>query len=150
MSCGSILTYFVNFFSLQCRSLLSADCCCVQSGVPRGHTDGRFLSGGIILGSPLSCPDLFLYTITLPAVRCDAPLTLSYTTLELASRVLLSSKKPALSPTEDHLHASIAHAALLVISSRICLRFFAFLHTFSLYSSVFLITFACNSRTLCL
>jgi hypothetical protein len=56
---------------------------------------GRFLSGGIILGSPLSCTDLFLYTITLPAVSCDAPRTLSYTTLELESRVLLSSKKPA-------------------------------------------------------
>ncbi len=56
---------------------------------------GRFLSCGIILGSPLSCTDLFLYTITLPAVSCDAPPTLSYTTLELASRVLLSSKKPA-------------------------------------------------------
>ncbi len=55
-------------------------------------TFGRFLSGGIILGSPLSCPDLFLYTITLPAVSCDAPPTLSYTTLELASRVLLSTK----------------------------------------------------------
>ncbi len=59
--------------------------------------DGRFLSGGIILGSPLSCPDLFLYTITLPAVSRDAPATLSYTTLEMASRVLLLSKKPALS-----------------------------------------------------
>jgi hypothetical protein len=57
--------------------------------------NGRFLSGGIILGSPLSCTDLFLYTITLPTVSCDAPPTLSYTTLELASRVLLSSKKPA-------------------------------------------------------
>ncbi len=45
---------------------------------------------------PLSCPDLFLYTITLPAVSCDAPPTLSNTTLELASKVLLSSKKPAL------------------------------------------------------
>jgi hypothetical protein len=56
---------------------------------------GRFLSGGIILGSPLSCPDLFLYTITLPVVSCDAPATLSYTALELASRVLLSSKKSA-------------------------------------------------------
>jgi hypothetical protein len=55
----------------------------------------RFLSGGIILGSPLSCPDLFLYTITLPAVSCDASPTLSYTTLELASRVLSSSKKSA-------------------------------------------------------
>jgi hypothetical protein len=54
---------------------------------------GRFLSGGII---PLSCPDLFLYAITLPAVSRDAPATLSYTTLEMASRVLLSSKKPAL------------------------------------------------------
>jgi hypothetical protein len=60
-------------------------------------SNGRFLSGGIILGSPLSCPDLFLYTITLPAVSRDAPATLSYTTLEMASRVLLSSKKPALS-----------------------------------------------------
>jgi hypothetical protein len=57
---------------------------------------GRFLSGGIILGSPLSCPDLFLYTITLPAVSRDAPATLSYTALEMASRVLLSSKKPAI------------------------------------------------------
>jgi hypothetical protein len=55
----------------------------------------RFLSGGIILGSPLSRPDLFLYTITLPAVSHDAPPTLSYTTLEMASRVLLSSKKSA-------------------------------------------------------
>ncbi len=60
-------------------------------------THGRFLSGGIILVSPLSCTDLFLYTITLLAVSCDAPPTLSYTTLELASRVLLSSKKPAFS-----------------------------------------------------
>ncbi len=58
--------------------------------------NGRFLSGGIILGSPLSCSDLFLYTVTLPAVSRDAPATLSYTTLEMASRVLLSSKKPAL------------------------------------------------------
>ncbi len=57
---------------------------------------GRFLSGGIILRSPLSCPDLFLYTITLPAVSRDAPATLSYTTLEMASRILLSSKKPAI------------------------------------------------------
>ncbi len=53
------------------------------------ETNGRFLSGGIILGSPLSCTDLFLYTITLPAASCDAPPTLSYTTLELAT------KKPA-------------------------------------------------------
>jgi hypothetical protein len=43
--------------------------------------------------------------------------------------------------TVDHLHASIAHAALLVISSRICLRFLAFLHTFSLYSSGFFYNF---------
>ncbi len=57
--------------------------------------NGRFLSGGIILGFPLCCTDLFLYRITLPAVSCDAPPTLSYTSLELASRVLLSSKKPA-------------------------------------------------------
>ncbi len=56
---------------------------------------GRFLSGGIILGSPLSCIDLFLYTITLSAVSRDAPAILSYTTLKMASRVLLSSKKPA-------------------------------------------------------
>jgi hypothetical protein len=56
---------------------------------------GHFLSSGIILGSPLSCPKLFLYTITLPAVSCDAHATLYYTTLELASRVLLSSKKSA-------------------------------------------------------
>ncbi len=48
---------------------------------------------GIILGS---CPERFLYTITLPTVSCDAPYPLLYcTTLELASRVLLSSKKPA-------------------------------------------------------
>ncbi len=60
------------------------------------ETRGRFLSGGIILGFPHSCTDLFLYTITLPAVNSDALPTLSYTTLELASRVLLSSKKPAL------------------------------------------------------
>jgi hypothetical protein len=66
-------------------------CPCRQS-----DTNGRFLSGGIILGSPLSCTDLFLYTITLPAASCVAPPTLSYTTLELASRVLLSTKKPAL------------------------------------------------------
>ncbi len=59
------------------------------------ETNGRFLSGGIILGSPLSCPNLFLYTITLPAVSREAPATLSYTTLEMASRVLLSSKKLA-------------------------------------------------------
>jgi hypothetical protein len=59
------------------------------------HIAGRFLSGGIILGSPLSYPYRFLYTITLPAVSCDALPTLSYTTLELASRVLLLSKKPA-------------------------------------------------------
>jgi hypothetical protein len=59
-------------------------------------TIGRFLRGSITLGFPLSCTDLFLYRITLPAVSCDAPPTLSYTTLELASRVLLSSKKPAL------------------------------------------------------
>jgi hypothetical protein len=57
---------------------------------------GRFLRGGIILGSPRSRPDLFLYTITLPAVSRDAPPTLSYTTLETASRVLLLSKKTAL------------------------------------------------------
>ncbi len=53
------------------------------------------LSTLFTLRSPLSCPDLFLYTITLPEVSCDAPPTLSYATLELASRVLLSSKKPA-------------------------------------------------------
>jgi hypothetical protein len=53
-------------------------------------TVGRFLSGGIIQAPPLSCTVLFLYTITLPAVSCDEPPTLSYTTLELASRVLLS------------------------------------------------------------
>jgi hypothetical protein len=50
-----------------------------------------------MIGSPLFCPDLlyvFLYTITLPAVNRDAPPALSYTTLELASRVLISSKKP--------------------------------------------------------
>jgi hypothetical protein len=35
---------------------------------------GRFLSGGIILGSPLSCTDLFLSTITLPALSCAHPL----------------------------------------------------------------------------
>ncbi len=54
-----------------------------------------FLVVGIILGSPFSRPDLFLYTMTLPAVSRDAPPTLSYTTLEMASRVLLSSKKSA-------------------------------------------------------
>jgi hypothetical protein len=59
-------------------------------------SNGRFLSGGIILGSPLSCTDLFLYTITLPADSCDAPPTLSDTTLKSASRELLLSKKPAL------------------------------------------------------
>jgi hypothetical protein len=59
------------------------------------HNNGQSLSGGIILGSLLSHPDLFLDTITLPAVSCDAPPTLSYTTLEMASRVLLSYKKPA-------------------------------------------------------
>jgi hypothetical protein len=64
-------------------------------------THGRFLSGGIILGFPLSCPDLFLCTITLPAVSCDAPPTLSYTALELASRVLLSSKKSAINHTPN-------------------------------------------------
>jgi hypothetical protein len=58
-----------------------------------------FLSGGMLMGSPLSCLDLFLYTITLPAVGRDAPPSLSYTILELASRVLLSSKKPAKSDT---------------------------------------------------
>jgi hypothetical protein len=36
------------------------------------------------------------HTVTLPAVSCDAPPTLSYTTLDLASRVLLSSKKSAI------------------------------------------------------
>ncbi len=50
---------------------------------------GRFLSGGLILGSPLSCPDLFFYKITLTAVSCDAPPALSYTTLELASKSTL-------------------------------------------------------------
>jgi hypothetical protein len=38
-------------------------------------------------GPPLSFPDLFLCTITLPTVSCDPPPTLSYTTLEIASRV---------------------------------------------------------------
>ncbi len=51
------------------------------------------------VGSPLSRPNLFLYTITLPVVSRDAPATLFYTTLEMASRVLLSSKKPAYSLT---------------------------------------------------
>jgi hypothetical protein len=45
--------------------------------------------------APLSCPDIFLYKITPPAVSRDAAPTHSYTTLELASRALLSSKKPA-------------------------------------------------------
>ncbi len=47
------------------------------------HLTGRFLSGGIILGSPLSYSDLFLYTITLPLVSREAPPTLSYTSLEM-------------------------------------------------------------------
>ncbi len=66
-----------------------------SQGPHREEKNGRFLSGGIILGFPLSCLDLLSYTITLPAVGCDAPPTLSYTSLELASRVLLSSEKPA-------------------------------------------------------
>ncbi len=51
------------------------------------RTFGWFLSGGIILESPLSCPDLFLCTITLPAVSRYAPPTFSYATPEFASRV---------------------------------------------------------------
>ncbi len=50
-----------------------------------------FLVGGMILGSPLSCPNLFLYTITLSTGSRDVPPTLSYATLEMVSRVLLSS-----------------------------------------------------------
>jgi hypothetical protein len=38
---------------------------------------------GMILGTLLSRPDLFLYTITLPTVSRDAPPTLSYTTVLL-------------------------------------------------------------------
>jgi hypothetical protein len=54
----------------------------------------RFLSGGMILGTSLSCTDLFLYTITLPRVSRDASTTFSHITLEMATRVLLSCKKP--------------------------------------------------------
>jgi hypothetical protein len=62
---------------------------------PRGgKQNGSPFSGVIILGSPLSCPDLFLYTITQHAVSRNAPPTLSYTTLEMAPRILFLSKKP--------------------------------------------------------
>ncbi len=40
--------------------------------------------------------DLFPFTPTLPVVSRDTPPTLSYTTLEMASRVFLSSKKPGI------------------------------------------------------
>jgi hypothetical protein len=63
----------------------------------QAKTRGRFLSSGIILGSPLSCPDLFLYTITLPAVTVAVmhPLPSLILLLNWRQRVLLSSKKPA-------------------------------------------------------
>jgi hypothetical protein len=70
----------------------------------RSHTlnYGRFLCGGVTLGSSISYPDLFLYTIAMLTVSYNAFPTLSYTTLEMAPRVLLSSKKPATSvPTEE-------------------------------------------------
>jgi hypothetical protein len=74
-----------------------------------------FFSGGIILGSPLSCTDLFLYIITLPAVSCEAPPTLS---LELASRVLLSSKKSAHSKGGlKHTHSTLVFILLLHFSA---------------------------------
>jgi hypothetical protein len=43
-----------------------------------------FLVGGMILGSSLSCHDLFLYTITLFAAGREVPLTFSYTPIEMA------------------------------------------------------------------
>jgi hypothetical protein len=86
----------------QTVDLLAEDDILKTPGAVDGREDrersGRFLSGGIILGSPLSCPDLFLCTITLLTVSRDAPPTLSYTTLEMASRVLLPSKKLARRP----------------------------------------------------
>jgi hypothetical protein len=59
------------------------------------HVLAGFLSGGIILGSPLFCPDQFLYTTTLPAVSCDAPSTPSYTPLEVASKSTLIIQETA-------------------------------------------------------
>jgi hypothetical protein len=59
---------------------------------------GQFLSGGMYNHwVPLSCPELFLYIITLPTVSRDEPPTLSdMYSLEMAPIVLLSSKKPAI------------------------------------------------------
>jgi hypothetical protein len=61
------------------------------------ETHSRFLSGGIILVVPLlpSRPILVHNNPALPAVSRDAPPTLSYTTLEMASRALLSSQNSA-------------------------------------------------------
>ncbi len=54
---------------------------------------GRFSSGGISPRVPLlfSRPFLIHYN---PRVSCEAPCALSNTTLEMASRILSSSKKP--------------------------------------------------------
>jgi hypothetical protein len=60
---------------------------CTADTVHRATLLAGFLEG------PPSRPDLFLHTITLSALSCDAPLTLSNTTLELAARGLLLSKK---------------------------------------------------------
>jgi hypothetical protein len=77
----------------------------------------QFLNGGIILGSPLSCPYLFLYMITCHPLAVTP--TLSYTALELTSRVLLSSKKLARGQLEkctvkknDILHARCHNCSL--------------------------------------
>jgi hypothetical protein len=56
-----------------------------------------FLVLALSYGVPplLSGPILLHYTVILPSVSRDAPSAFSYTTLERASRMLLSSKKPA-------------------------------------------------------
>jgi hypothetical protein len=53
----------------------------------------------MILGSYLSFPALFLFIITLSAVSRYEPSTLSYSALEMASRVLLSFKETGLIST---------------------------------------------------
>jgi hypothetical protein len=81
----------------QCRHCCVIHCFTVYIEYCIQYTCGRFLSGGKSSGPPLCCPDPFLYTITLSIISPEAPLTLSYTctALEIASRVLLWSKKPA-------------------------------------------------------
>jgi hypothetical protein len=96
MSVYSVQSTFVGLQS----TIISAQTTFIGVQSTLARTYGWFLSGGIILGSPLSSPDLFLYTITLSAVGRDATAILSYSTGEATTGE--ASSQQQLTDTQQH------------------------------------------------